>query len=63
MYKVTCYYRNFTRTFQAIEEYYITDGMLYLRNTDDYAWYLPLKSISEIQINPYKADRAESEEV
>lgn len=57
MYKVTCYYKSFQRTFQAIEEYYITNGMLYLRNTDGYAWYLPLKSISEIQINPYKEDK------
>lgn len=62
MYKVTCYYKHsFPRTFQAIEEYYITDGMLYLRNTDDYAWYLPLKFISEIQVYPYKED-GESEE-
>lgn len=60
MYKVTCYYKHSFRTFQAIEEYYITNGMLYLRNKDDYAWYLPLKSISEIQIYPYKED-AESE--
>lgn len=63
MYKVTCYYKHsFTRTFQAIEEYYITNGMLYLRNTDDYAWYLPLKSISEIQIIPYKEDKTEGED-
>ena len=62
MYQVTCYYKHsFPRKFQAIEEYYITNGMLYLRNTDDYAWYLPLKSISEIQINPYKED-VESED-
>lgn len=62
MYKVTCYYSkdSSSSTFQAIEEYYVTNGMLYLRNTDDYAWYLPLKSISEIQIYPYKED-AESE--
>lgn len=57
MYKVTCYYKYSPRTFQAIEEYYVTNGMLYLRNTDGYAWYLPLKSISEIQINPYKEDK------
>lgn len=63
MYQVTCYYSKHSspRTFQAIEEYYVTNGMLYLRNTDDYAWYLPLKSISEIQINPYKAESEDKE--
>lgn len=58
MYKVICYYKHSSpRTFQAIEEYYITNGMLYLRDTDDCAWYLPIESISEIQINPYKKDK------
>lgn len=58
MYKVTVYSKHsLPGTFQAIEEYYITNGMLYLRNTDDYAWYLPIESISEIQIIPYKEDK------
>lgn len=63
MYQVTCYYskNSSSSTFQAIEEYYITNGMLYLRNKDDYAWYLPLKSILEIQINPYKAESEDKE--
>lgn len=62
MYKVTCSFKHsLPRTFQIIEEYYITDGMFYLRNINDYAWYLPLESILEIQIEPYEADKEEQE--
>ena len=57
MYKVTCSFKHsLPRTFQIIKEYYIKDGMFYLKNIDDYAWYLPLESILEIQIEPYKAE-------
>ena len=62
MYKVTVYSKHsLPRTFQVIEEYYITNGMLYLRDTDDYVWYLPIESISEIQIIPYKEDKENKE--
>jgi hypothetical protein len=62
MYKVTCCFKHgFPRTFQEIEEYYVTNGMFHLRNTHDYAWYLPLESISEIQIEPYEADKENGE--